>query len=90
MKLVMLGVVVILAGCTTVEPLGGGKFVVDCGGAMQPMMNCYKEAAKTCPSGFDVLLSENSGAMFGGAFDPYGAAATGLNGVEKSLMIACH
>lgn len=76
-----------LAGCATTTPLPDGKFLIECDGSSNPWSTCFKQAAKTCPSGYD-LISQNTenGPYTGAAIE--GAAAFSAH-QQKNIVVLC-
>jgi hypothetical protein len=76
-------VAALLSGCAaSVErmPTADGRdgFNIECGGSAYSWAKCYKAAAKTCPSGFDVLDRDSSSTA--SQFGPV---------VNRSMVVAC-
>jgi hypothetical protein len=57
---------------------GRDGYNIECGGSAYSWAKCYKAAAKTCPSGFDVLDRDSSSTA--SQFGPI---------VNRSMVVAC-
>lgn len=68
-----------LAGCASAQtaslPGGGQGFMVSCSGIQHTLADCYAEAAKVCPAGYEVSITD---------INP-----TALNWFQRSMLVSC-
>jgi hypothetical protein len=68
-----------LAGCASAQraplPGGGQGYMVSCSGIQHTLADCYAEAAKVCPAGYDVATKD--------------LTSTVLNPFQRSMLVSC-
>jgi hypothetical protein len=78
-RTVLLLATVALTGCASAQraslPGGGQGFMVSCSGIQHTLADCYAEAAKVCPAGYDVATKD--------------LTSTVLNPFQRSMLISC-
>lgn len=76
---VFLLALVALAGCASAKPVslsnGRSNYQVSCSGIQLTLADCYAQAAKACPSGYDVASKD--------------LTSTVLNPFQRSMLVSC-
>lgn len=80
----------VLTGCASPNPQafsgpdGGTAYTMKCSGYGRDWDDCYKEAGRLCPNGYDIV-GQNSGV---GGVVPAGSGAVIVN--KQNMAIECH